>query len=112
MKKLVFILFFIALGYSASAQFGRIDPCKIYGKIYIHNDRNYVDYRVFVEETEAFAQLLVYKHTNKFFADRQGQWYFTTDKREADFWIYIEEEKGKSDFTIAYTGTESFAGCK
>jgi hypothetical protein len=111
MKKVALFVFFSALSFAGFSQ-GRLDPCKIFGRIYIEKDRNYADFKVYVEETEAFAHLVVCKQANKFFADRQGQWYFTNDKREADFWIYIETEKGRSDFSIAYTNTESFAGCK
>ncbi|MDX2189228.1 MAG: DUF6150 family protein [Bacteroidota bacterium] len=98
---------------NAQAILGKPDPCKIYGKIYFEPNKQYADYRVYVEEdSEAFAQLMVFKTNNKFFADKNGLWYITTDKREADYWLYLEPIKGQSDFTISYINTESFAGCK
>lgn len=113
MKQLVFI--FIAFAsfkvYSQIAP-GRIEPCKIFGKIFIVTDKRQADYKIYEEETEAFAQLVVFKQENRFYADKQGQWFFTKDKTEADFWVYFVDSKGLSDFTIAYTQTESFAGCK
>ena len=112
MKFILSILLFLLVSLGAYAQNGRIDPCRVYGKIYVEKDRNYADFKVYIEESEAFAHLLVYKHTNKFFADKPGQWYFTNIRSEADFWIFFETEKGRSDFSISYIPTESFAGCK
>jgi len=112
MKYSITILFFLLVSLGVRAQNGRIDPCRVYGRIYIETDRNYADYKVFIEDSEAFAHLLVFKHSNKFFADKSGQWYFTNIRSEADYWIFFEAEKGRSDFSISYIGTESFAGCK
>lgn len=99
--------------FAAKAQIvGKVEPCKIYGKIFIVDQKHLADFRVYEEETEAFANLVVFKHENRFYADKSGQWFITKDKTEADFWIYFTEIKGQSDFTIAYTPTESFAGCK
>lgn len=112
MKKSLSIVAFCFISFYGYSQTGRIDPCRVYGRIFITNDRNLADFRVFEEETEAFAHLSVYKHNNKFFADKEGQWYITGIKTEANFWIFIEKEKGKSDFSFFYTNTESFAGCK
>ncbi len=104
-----FFLFFN----TASAQIvGKVDHCKIFGKIFVVDFVQQADYRVFEEDTEAFANVVIFKQENRFYADKTGQWFFTKNKAEADFWIYFTETKGQSDFTIAYTPTESFAGCK
>lgn len=112
--KHLFLIFILFIGYKTFAQVapGRVDPCKVFGKLYIVTDKRQADYKIYEEETEAFAQLVVYKQDNRFYADKQGQWFFTKDRTEADFWVYFVDSKGLSDFTIAYTQTESFAGCK
>lgn len=111
--KLVFgLLFFLFVSVIPVTAQNRIDPCKIFGAIYIEKDKYYADFKVYIEENDAFANIAVFKHANRFFADRSGQWYITPNKQEADFWIYIEPNKGMADFSIAYIDTESFAGCK
>lgn len=112
--KRFFFMFIIVSSFQVFSQVvpGRIDPCKVFGKIFIVSDKRQADYRVFEEESEAFAHLVVYKQDNRFYSDKQGQWFFTKDKTEADFWVYLVDSKGLSDFSIAYTQTESFAGCK
>mgnify|MGYP002777097737 CR=1 len=111
MPRILFILgLFFVLFSSANAQ--RIDPCKVYGKIYVVSQKNLADVWVYIDESEGLAELMVYQQNNRFYADRSGQWFFTNDKREANFWVYFEPVKGHADFSIAYTDTESFAGCK
>ncbi|TAG50803.1 MAG: hypothetical protein EAZ27_14170 [Cytophagales bacterium] len=112
MLRLTFFFGLIITLISEAQIVGRVDVCKIYGKIYIVDQKHLADYKVYEEETESFANLTVFKQENRFYADKNGQWFITKDKREADFWIYMTEQKGQSDFTIAYTPTESFAGCK
>ena len=88
-----------------------VDPCKIWGAVYVEKNRNDASYRVYLEESDAFANLVVYKQANKLYADKPGFWYFTTVRDFADFSIYIETNKALADFTLYYTATESFAGC-
>jgi hypothetical protein len=113
LKPLLFILsILLGLGTTVSAQNNRaIDPCKIFGAVYIEKNRIDATYRVYIEESEAFANLLVFKQENKLFTDKAGQWYFTPMKGFADFSIYIETNRALADFFIFYTPTESFAGC-
>lgn len=89
----------------------RVDPCKLYGRIYVEKNRAYADVRIFVDETEGLADLVVYRHENMLYADKNGQWYFTQNRMDADYWIYLEENRGMADLIVAYTETESFAGC-
>lgn len=112
MIKNSFILFIFICIASHAQMIGKVEPCKIYGRIFVVDQKNLADYKIYEEDTEAFANLVVFKQENKFYADKNGQWYFTKDKSEADFWVFFVEQKGQSDFTIAYTPTESFAGCK
>jgi uncharacterized phage-like protein YoqJ len=70
------------------------------------------DYKIYLEEIEGFADLIVFKQTNKFFADKTGQWYITYNKQEADYWLFVEPNKGLADFSVFYTDNEGFAGCR
>lgn len=89
----------------------QIDPCRIYGKIYIEDNPNYAHFRVFEEDSEAFADIIVFEEENALYADEVGHWSFT-DKREfADIYIYFEEEKNMADFSIYFTEYASFAAC-
>ncbi len=108
--KYFIVLFFAFLSTSVFAQ--RFDKCQVYGKIYVVQQKNLADVKVYLEESEGLADLVIYQQSNKFYADKSGQWFFTKDKREANFWVYFEAVKGHADFAIAYTETESFGGCK
>lgn len=110
LKSVFAILFFVYLSSNVFAQ--KVDLCRVYGKFYVVTNKNIADFKVYIEESEGLSDLLVYQHTNKFYADKPGQWFFTTNKQEADFWIYFEPQKGYANFSITYTDTESFAGCK
>ena len=95
------------------SQTPKVDPCKIYGNIYIETvNKSLANYRVFIEENESFADLVVFKQKSRLFADRVGQWNFVSDKSFADFIIYFEDVKGFANFSIYYTEQEGFAGCK
>lgn len=113
MKQKFFLLFiFCAINWMAQAQRLNIDKCRIYGKMFIVQDKTRADFSIYVDDSEGLADIIVYQHSNKFYADRPGQWFFTPNRAEADFWVFIETTRGYADFIIAYTQTESFAGCK
>ena len=113
MFKSIFILLLVLCSYVCEAQNNRnIDPCQIFGTVYVEKKREDATFRVYLEESDAFANIVVYKQTNKLYADKTGFWYFTEARGFADFSIYIESNKALADFTIYYTNTESFAGCK
>lgn len=88
-----------------------IDPCDVYGKIYVTGDARRADFRVYVEDTESFADVIVFKQSNSLFADRAGQWNFVNNRDFARVIIYWEKQRNMADFSIAYTDVESFAGC-
>jgi hypothetical protein len=67
---------------------------------------------VYIEETEAFADLVVFKSENALFADKPGLWYFARSRAEANWFIVFVKEREKADFSICFTETESFAGCQ
>ncbi|RJE71626.1 hypothetical protein BGP76_05930 [Reichenbachiella sp. MSK19-1] len=88
------------------------DPCQIYGKVYYETrDPNRADYRVYVEESESFADVVVYEETNALYADRPGHWARVDNPGFANIYIYLERNRSLADFSIYYTETESFAGC-
>jgi len=94
---------------------GPLEPCKIYGSVYLETDpsrRNYCFGTVYVEPEEAFADLLVFKEDNKLFADRTGLWADAPARDFADYVLFVTPDRAKADFAIHYTKVRSFAGCK
>jgi hypothetical protein len=69
-------------------------------------------YRVYLEKSEAFADLPVFKAQNLLYADRSGIWFFTETRAQATFTIAYVKERGQADFSIFFTDNEAFAGCK
>lgn len=110
MKRYIFILILITISNNINAQ--KVNSCKLFGKIYFVQDKRKADFKVFIEEVEGFADLIVFQQNNKFFADKTGHWFITYNKQEADYWLYIEPNKSLSDFSIYYTDNEAFAGCR
>ncbi|WP_109831628.1 DUF6150 family protein [Reichenbachiella versicolor] len=88
-----------------------IDPCKVYGQIYEVELEGMADYIVYIEDSEYSADLVVYEHENSLYADHPGQWHFVENKRFANAYVYFTKRKNMADFIIAFTDTESFAGC-
>ncbi|UOQ73846.1 DUF6150 family protein [Hymenobacter cellulosilyticus] len=99
----------------AAAPVGSIDPCRIYGSIYLETDpnrRSYCFATVYLEPDEAFADLLVYQEDNKLFADKAGFWYQTPTRDFADYVLFVTDKRALADFYIYYTKSRSFAGCR
>ena len=88
------------------------DLCQLRGSVYVTDIPQEAHFRVYVEEYESSADLLVYSEENKLFADQPGLWYFTDKRAFADFNIYLTDSRAFADFTIAYTDVASFAGCR
>lgn len=110
----MFVLCCLGATYTAQAQRVNtaVEPCKIFGSVFVEKNRPLADYRVYIEPTEGMADLTVFKAVNKLFADKTGLWHITDTKAQADFVIFIESNRGSADFSVYYTETESFAGCK
>jgi len=105
----------LALVPAPRAPQGSIDPCKIYGSVYLETDparRAGCFGIVYVEPDPAFADLLVFKETNKLFADKAGLWAEAPNRDFADYALFVTPTRGLADFTIHYTTVRSFAGCK
>ena len=99
----------------AVAPAGSYDPCKIFGSVYLETDprrRANCFGVVYVEPEEAFANLLVFKESNKLFADKAGLWAEAPNREFADYVLFVTTERGQADFAIHYTTVRSFAGCK
>ncbi|WP_420580305.1 DUF6150 family protein [Reichenbachiella sp.] len=89
----------------------QIDPCDIYGKIYIEPHPRFAHFRVYEDESEAFADIIVFEEENSLFADEVGHWSFVDDRDFADVYIYFEKDRNMADFSVYYTEYASFAGC-
>lgn len=94
---------------------GSVEPCKIYGSIYLENDprrANSCFAVVYVEPEQAFADVLVFNETNKLFADKAGLWCPAENREFADYTLFVTTDRSRADFAIHYTKVRSFAGCK
>ncbi len=105
----IFLISFLFLGSASKSE--QFDPCKVFGVIYIEDNPRYAHFRVYEEESEAFSDVIIFEESSRLYADSQGKWFFTDTREFADFFIYFEEERGLADFSVFYTGYESFSGC-
>lgn len=100
---------------AAPTPLGSVDPCRLYGSVYLETDprrRSQVFGVVYQEPDEAFADVLVYQETNKLFADKAGLWYLTDSRDFADYVLLVTENRNLADFSFHYTKVRSFAGCR
>jgi len=86
--------------------------CQLKGAVFVDSNPSRVQYRVYLEESESFADLLVFKASNTLFADKPGLWYFTEARAQAAVSILMVKERSLADFSIHFVDTESFAGCQ
>jgi hypothetical protein len=86
--------------------------CQLKGAVYVDSNPSRVQYRVFIDDSESFADMLVFKASNTLFADRPGLWYFTEARAQAAVSILIVKDRSLADFSIHFVDTESFAGCQ
>ncbi|GAB3202560.1 hypothetical protein ABID22_002695 [Pontibacter aydingkolensis] len=91
------------------------DYCKIYGAVYLERDPKYKNtaaHTVYLNEEEAFANMVVYRENNKLFADATAVWYLTPNKAFADHIVYVTDNRNFADFTVHFTNVRSFAACR
>jgi len=88
------------------------DVCQVYGAVYEADSPRNASFTIFLETSEAFADLVVYQEDNRLMANESGHWFFTDKPSFAHFSIYFVSNRGLADFSIYYTETLSFAGCK
>jgi hypothetical protein len=105
----------LALSPAKAASPAGVEPCKIYGSIYLETDpsrRSNCFATVYVEPEEAFADVLVYQETNKLFADKAGLWYPADNREFADYRLFVTPDRNLAEFSIHYIKVRTFAGCK
>lgn len=85
--------------------------CSLRGSVYISKERSKADFTAYLEDSEAFADFLVFEEENRLYATEQGVWFFVENRGIADFSIYLTKVKGEADFVFAYTDSPTFAGC-
>lgn len=100
------------IGFGVSAMAQKMDICKIYGAVYATKNAKEADFVIFVEESEAFADLVVFLEDNKLYADEKGLWFYTKAINFAQYVVYVTDKKDLADFSVYYTKTPAFAGCK
>ena len=86
--------------------------CQLSGAVFVDSNPTRAQYRVYIEESESFADLLVFKTINALFADKPGLWFFTSSRAQASVGIILVKERAQADFSIHFVETESFAGCQ
>ncbi|MFD3002135.1 DUF6150 family protein [Pontibacter toksunensis] len=99
---------------AGETRFGR-DYCDIYGSVYLERDPKYKNTAsriVFLNEEEAFANMVVYRENNKLFADGRAIWFVTPTKAFADHILYVTDQRHQADFTVYFTDVRSSATCR
>ena len=89
----------------------QFDICDVYGKIFVEVDPIRADFRVYEEDSEAFADIVVFEQENTLYSDQPGYWSIVEKRGFADIYIYFESDRNLADFSIYFTEYESFAGC-
>ena len=107
-----FIFMLTLTGVGGSVAYGQgFDVCQLYGVVHVTENPNQANFRVYLEDSEAFADLVVFQEENRLMADEPGIWYQSDTPAFANFSVYFERSRGLADFTIFYTDILSFAGC-
>ena len=91
------------------------DFCRVYVSVYLDRDpkyKNTASYTVFLNEEEAFANMVVFRENNKLFADGTAIWYITPNKAFADHIVFVTGNRNFADFTVHFTDVRSFAECR
>ncbi|WP_299758935.1 DUF6150 family protein [uncultured Pontibacter sp.] len=99
---------------AAATEVGR-NHCQVYGSVYLERNplyKNTATHIVYLGEEEAFADMVVYRESNKLFADAPAIWYVTPNKAFANHVLYVTEQRHQADFTVHFTDARSFATCR
>ena len=109
MKYIIPCLLFMLPPLIASGQVnGR---CEVFGQIFLTENPQRSNYSIFITDSEAFADVVVFEEENALMADRAGIWHFTSNEGLADFILYVVKEESDADFSVFYTDVPDFAGC-
>ncbi|UZR95911.1 DUF6150 family protein [Chondrinema litorale] len=113
--KLFFMLVPMLLGFlpveNEQLKSDRTGICDVYGTAFEVKNVFEATYRVYLEEDEYSADLIVFKETNELMADDTGLWFFTKNKAFAEFTICYVEDRNLADFTVHYTDVDVEAHC-
>ena len=85
--------------------------CKVFGSVHVMNEKRGADYLIYLDDSEAFADLLVFKEEHRLYADRSGFWFMEKSKGLADFRVFLTKNRDEADFSIYYVDSPTFAGC-
>ena len=91
------------------------DICRVYGSVYLERDPRYKNtaaYTVYLGDEEAFASMVVYRESNKLFADGTAIWHITNKKAFADHVLFVTDNRNFADFTVHFTDVRSYAACR
>ncbi|GAB3822880.1 hypothetical protein [Pontibacter rugosus] len=89
--------------------------CQVYGAVYLERDpmyRSTASHIVFIGEEEAFADMVVFRESNKLFADAPAIWYITPNKAFASHILYVTDKPHLADFTVHFTDVRAIATCR
>jgi hypothetical protein len=112
MKHLTWLLPLAALLGARPPQAAHVNPCDVFGVIYLEKTPYLANFRVYVEtEADYRADLIVFRETNQLFADKQGYWFLTDKRGFANYTVAIVQDRSVADFVIYYTDKENWAGC-
>lgn len=106
-----FITLFSLLTSITPNKVSQMDPCDIFGRVYIESNPRYAHFKVYEDDSEAFSDIIIFEEENSLYANEVGHWSFVDDRDFADVYIYFEKERNLADFSVYYTDYESFAGC-
>lgn len=108
---MTFILLALSLLFIGPEAIAQPEYCTLRGSVYIAEDRGQADFVAYLEDSEAFADFLVFEEENRLYATEEGVWFFVENRGVADFSIYLTKSRGEADFVFAYTDSPTFAGC-
>src|SRR5690606_2256998 len=106
------LLGFFLMGMAQTTTAQKMDICKIYGAVYVTKDAREADFVIYVEDSEAFADLVVFRGYTELYADDNGLWFVTKASNFAKFVVLITGKEVLAVFSVYYTETPAFAGCK
>ncbi len=89
--------------------------CHVYGAVYLERNQMYknrTSATVFLNEDEAFANMVVFRESNKLFADGPAIWYITPNKAFANHILFVTDQRYQADFTVHFTDVRSSATCR
>jgi hypothetical protein len=110
----IFFISLITLFFNFPQQSPTLQPrniCEVFGTTFEEKNVFAATYRVYLEEDEYSADLVVFKETNELMADKAGLWFFTRNKAFAEFTFCYVEDRNMADFTIYFTDIDVEARC-